>query len=74
VWGYVPALSVIGNHCDGLFVVASEHAFDSRAAIGLKEDAITDPELEHLGMSAHVTEETQALDDAIVQIDQFRFR
>jgi len=74
VWRYVPSLSVIGYHCDGFFVVASEHAFDSRAAIGLKGDPITDPEFEHLSVSAHVTDKTEALDDAIVQINQLDFR
>jgi len=34
-------------------------------------NAITDSEFEHLSMCAHVIEEAKALDDAIVQIDEF---
>jgi hypothetical protein len=43
-------------------------------ALGLKRNPLTDAEIEHLGVSAHLAEELQARHDAIVKVDEFGLR
>jgi hypothetical protein len=38
----------------------------------LKDDAITDPELEHARVGTHLIQEPQAGDDSVVEVDEFR--
>ena len=67
---YVPALTAIGDHRHRLLVVASEHADHRFAPVGLKLDAVAYPELEHFGVGPHLMQEPEALDYAIVEVDQ----
>lgn len=62
---------VVGNEGDHLAIVPSKHSNHRCATLRLKGNAIIDTEFEHLSVCAHVIEEAKALDDAIVQIDEF---
>jgi hypothetical protein len=42
-------------------------------ASGVKADTVTDAEFQHLGMRAHLLQETKALDNPMVQVDEFSF-
>ncbi|MCK7490964.1 MAG: hypothetical protein MZW92_03570 [Comamonadaceae bacterium] len=44
-----------------------------RATLGLKGHLFADAEVEHVRMSAHLMQELQPRDDAVVQIDEFGF-
>src|ERR1051325_7173944 len=65
----VPVLPAFGNNCYCLFVVAREHTNLHRPAFRLKRNTITEPELQHLGVSPHVIQKFQPLDNAVVKID-----
>jgi len=65
-------VSVVSDNRDSLSIVASEHANDQWLPLWLKGDAIADSELQHLGMRSHLMKEAKALDDTIVQVDEFR--
>jgi len=60
---------VIGDDRDCFAVVPSKHSNHWRVPLGLKGNAITNTEFEHLGVRAHMIEKAKALDDSIVQID-----
>ena len=64
---------VIGDNCDRLSVVPSKHTNHRCAALRLERNPIADSEFKHLGVGAHVIEETKTLNDPIVQVDEFRF-
>src|SRR6266496_3691441 len=69
----VPVLTAFSDNCNGLFVVAREHANLKRPTFRLKRNPIANTELQHLGVSAHVPQEFQPLDNPIVEINQFTF-
>jgi len=68
----VPALAVLADDRDGLPIVPSQHAHDAAVSLRLKGDAITDLELEHLGMCSHLSQELKTGNDSVVQVEQFR--
>ena len=65
--------AVIGDHRDGLAVVARQHAFHRSVAGRVEGDPVADPEFQHLGMRPHLGEEAQPGDDAVIEVDKFRF-
>jgi hypothetical protein len=65
--------AIVGDDCDGLPVVARQHALDHTASLCPEGDPITNLELEHLGVSLHLVKETKAFDDPMVEVDEFRF-
>src|SRR3712207_5042115 len=67
----VPLLPRVGVHRHGLLVVARQHALKPTLAGRLAGDTVPNLELQHLHMSAHLVEKTQARDDAVVEIDEF---
>ena len=67
----VPLLPSVGDHRHSLLVVARQHALKTTLAGRLEGDTVSNPEFHHLYMSAHLVEKTQALDDAVVEIDEF---
>src|SRR4051794_24819594 len=64
-------MAVIGDYGDRLAIVARQHALDRAAPIRLEGDPLADPELEHVRVGAHVLQQTKALDDPMVEVDQF---
>src|SRR5262249_10596835 len=52
---------------------ADDHASHDCTSFWLKRYPVADPELEHSTVRARLAEEPQALDDPIVQVDEFRF-
>jgi hypothetical protein len=67
-------LTGVGNDRDRFLVVPGQHANHERLSVRLKLDSVADAEIEHFGMRTHLMEEPQALDDPIVQVDEFCFR
>jgi hypothetical protein len=70
--GYVPLTTIIRDDRHGFLVVACQHALDLSVARRLKGNPITDSELQHFRMRAHLGEKPQARDDAMVEINEFR--
>jgi hypothetical protein len=62
--------SALSDNCNSLFVVACEHTNLKWPTLWLKRNTITNPELQHLGMRSHMTQEFQPLDNTVVQINQ----
>jgi hypothetical protein len=69
----VPVLAAFSDNCNSLFVVAREHTNLKRPTFRLKRNPIANTELQHLGVSPHVSQEFQPLDNPIVEINQFSF-
>ena len=69
--GHGPTASVIGDNGDRFLVIARKHPFHCLHPIGLKCNAIADFELEHLHMRSHLIQESKALHDPVIEIDQF---
>jgi len=66
-------LPAFGDNGNRLFVVAREHTHLKGPTFRLKRNTITNTELQHLGVSPHVPQEFQPLDNPIVEINQFSF-
>jgi len=58
----------------GLLVVSRQHSDNERMTIRLKLDSVTNRELQHASVRAHLMEKPQTLDDTVIEVDQFRFR
>src|SRR5262245_15021998 len=67
----IPALAAVADHGDRPPVVSGDHALNGRLTFRSKRDPIADLELEHLAMRAHLAQEPEAFNDAVVQIDEF---
>src|SRR5712691_10514136 len=65
----VPVLPAFSDNCNGLFVVAREHTNLKRPTFRLKRNPIANTELQHLGVSPHVPQESQPLDNPIEIIE-----
>ena len=72
-WRDVPLATIVGDDRDGSFVVAGENTFDQAMIPGLETDPVADTEIEHAGMGTHLLEETQALDNPVVKVNEFSF-
>ena len=62
---------IIGDDRDGSFVVARENALDPAMIARLETHPVADTEIEHAGMGSHLLEETQALDNRVVEVNEF---
>jgi hypothetical protein len=69
----VPVLAAFSDNGNSLFVVAREHTNLKRPTFRLKRNTITNTEFQHLGVSPHVPQEFQPLDNPVVEINQFSF-
>jgi hypothetical protein len=67
----VPVAMVIGDDRDGSFVIARQNALDQAMIARLKTDPVADTEIEHACMRPHLLEETQALDNPVVEVNEF---
>src|SRR4051794_21395384 len=67
-------MAVIGDYGNRLAIVARQHALNRAAPVRLEGDPLANLELEHVRVGADVLQQTKALDDAMVEIDQFGFR
>ena len=64
-------MATIGSDRDGFAVVAHQHSLNRVPPIGLKRNPLADPEFEHVNVGAHLLQQAQALDDAVVEVDEF---
>src|SRR3954462_7409577 len=67
-------MAVISDYGNRLAIVARQHALNRAAPVRLEGDPLANPELEHVRVGADVLQQTKALDDPMVEIDQFGFR
>jgi hypothetical protein len=72
-WRDVPLAPIVGDDRDGSFVVAGENALDQAMTAGVETHPVADTEIEHAGMGPHLLEETQALDNPVVEVNEFSF-
>src|SRR3954452_21997018 len=68
-----PAMAVIGDYGNRLAIVARQHALNRAAPVRLEGNPLANPELEHIRVGADVLQQTKALDDPMVEVDQFGF-
>ena len=73
VWRYVPLTSVVGDDRYCLFVIARQHTLDPGPSLRLEGDTVTDLELKHLDVRPRLIEKAQALDNPMVEVDEFGF-
>ena len=64
-------MAIIGEDRDGFAVVSHQHSLNRTRPIRLKRDPLADPEFEHINVGAHLLQQAQALDDAVVKVDEF---
>ena len=64
-------MTVVGDHGDRFFVIASQDSEYRSSTCGFESNAIADAELQHGFVSVHLTYESQALDDAMIQVYEF---
>jgi hypothetical protein len=69
--GHIPLAAIISDNRDCLPIIARQHALDRSASFRLEGDPITNLELEHLGVGLHLVKEAKALDNPMVEIDEF---
>src|SRR3954449_10944201 len=67
-------MAVIGDYGNRLTIVARQHALNRAAPVRLEGNPLANPELEHVRVGADVLQQTKALDDPMVEDDQFGFR
>ena len=66
-------MTVVGDYRDGLLVIASQNSENRISTVRLKCNPIANPELKHGFVGMYLTHESEALHDAMVQIDEFGF-
>src|SRR2546426_333678 len=71
-WSNIPTLAAVRDDGNGLSIVAGQHTEQDWMAFRLKGDSISDLELEHLAVRTHLVQEPQALNNPVVQVDEFR--
>ena len=67
-------MAVIGDYGNRLAIVARQHALNRAAPVRLEGDPLANAELEHVRVGADVLQQTKALDDPMIEVDQFGFR
>src|SRR5215217_6044585 len=67
-------MAVIGDYGNRLAIIARQHALNRAAPVRLEGNPLANPELEHVRVGADVLQQTKALDDPMVEVDQFGFR
>ena len=67
-------MAVIGDYGNRLAIVARQHALNRAAPVRLEGDPLANLELKHVRVGADVLQQTKALDDPMVEVDQFGFR
>jgi hypothetical protein len=64
--------AIVGDDGYRLLVVARQHAFDPPLPGWTEADPITNLEFEHFRMGSHLVKESEARDNAVVEVDEFR--
>src|SRR3954471_20413925 len=67
-------MAVIGDYSNRLAIVACQHALNRAAPVRLEGNPLANPELEHVHVGTDVLQQTKALDDPMIEVDQFGFR
>jgi hypothetical protein len=71
--GHVPPMAVVCNHGDGPLVIASQNSEHSNSTLRFEGNAIADAKLQHGFVGVHLTHESKALYDTVIQVYEFGF-
>ncbi len=66
-------MAVVCDHGDGLLVIAGQDSENGSSILRFERDAIADAELQHGSVGMHLAYQSEALHDAMVQVDEFSF-
>src|SRR5208337_4209858 len=67
---HIPALAIVGDDADRFLVVARDHSSDRGPPVGMKGDPFADTKLEHGRMRSELSQELEAGDNAVIEVDQ----
>jgi hypothetical protein len=70
---HVPPTTVVRDHSDRLFVIASQESEHRSSTLTLECNAIADAEFQHGFVGVRLTQESEALHDAMIQVYKFGF-
>src|ERR1700722_5026805 len=71
---HVPVLPGIGDHRDGLLVVARQDSHQLRLPVRVEFHAFSDAEIQHRAVRAHLFQDSQPSHHLVIQLDEFGFR
>lgn len=63
-------LAAVGNDGNRFLVVSSHYGKDGRPPVRLETDSLSEGELQHRRVGAHLLQQAKPLNDPIVQVDQ----
>ena len=66
-------MAVVCDHGDRFFVIASQDSEHRSSTLGFEGNAIADAELQYGFVSVHLTHESKALHDAMIQVYESSF-
>ena len=66
-------MTVVCDHGDRFFIIASQDSENRSSTLGFEGNAIADAKLQHGFVSLHLTHESEALHDAMIQVYEFSF-
>jgi len=66
-------MAVVCNHGDGLLVIASQNSEQRISTLRFKRNTIADAKLQHGFVGVHLTNESEALHDSMIQVYEFCF-
>jgi hypothetical protein len=66
-------MAVVCNHGDRLLVIASQNSKHRNPALRFECNAIADAKLQHGSVGVHLTNESEALHDAVIQVYELSF-
>jgi hypothetical protein len=69
--GDIPVAAAIGDDGHRFSIASCEHPLNHAVASSVKANTVADAEFQHLGMRAHLLQETKPLDNPVVQVDEF---
>jgi hypothetical protein len=66
-------MAVVCNHSDGLLVIARQNSEHRSSTLRFKRNTIADAKLQHGFVGVHLTNESKALHDSMIQVYEFGF-
>jgi hypothetical protein len=66
-------MAVVCNHGDGRLVIAGQNSEHRISALRFKRNTIADAKLQHGFVGVHLTNESEALHDSMIQVYEFGF-
>jgi hypothetical protein len=70
LWCYIPALTVVRDDADRLFVVARDHTCHRWTPVRMKRHALADAELQHARVGVHLSQKPQPGHDTVIEVNE----